>query len=319
MPVFQFEGRDIQAEDGETVLSALLRHDVDIQHGCQAGACQSCLLRSSDAVPPSAQTGLDETLLERGAFLSCQAKAETVSSVEGLGSEVFPRFTATMLEKRHLAEDVLLLRLEAEGWSAAPGRFIRLIDVSGVSRPYSLATPASRPVSEIQLHVRLIPGGRMSEIVLNSSVGGQFQVEGPFGKCSYRSADHFEPMLLIGSGTGLAPLYAIVTDALHRGHLGPIFLYHGGRSSASLYFRGELANLAARNPQLTVTLCADAEVCGNDRKGSPLVHALSEHPQLDGFKVYLCGHPELVKSAQRKCFLAGANLKDIAADPFVAA
>lgn len=159
----------------------------------------------------------------------------------------------------------------------------------------------------------------MSELVLASRVGGQFQVEGPFGKCSYRTVNRLEPILLIGSGTGLAPLYGIATDALHKGHLGPIHLYHGGRSSASLYFREQLATLAERHPQLTVTQCADEGVCGNDRTGSPLVHALSDHPQLDGFKVYLCGHPDLVKSAQRKCFLAGANLKDIAADPFVAA
>lgn len=319
MPTFLFEGQEIHAEDGESVLSALLRHEVEVGHGCQAGACQSCLVRSSGAVPASAQSGLDDTLIERGAFLSCQAKPAEVGSVERLGSEVFPRFKATLTERRLIADDVLFLRLDAPGFSAAPGRFVRLIHNSGVVRPYSLATPAWNPPHKVDMHVRVIEGGEMSQSLLKAEHGDPLELEGPFGKCSYRSADGQEPLLLIGSGTGLAPLYGIATDALHRGHTGPVRLYHGGRTSASLYFRDELQHLVTHYPNFRYTACADEDVTGDDLAGSPLDHALRDTPDLTGFKVYLCGHPMLVKNAQKKCFLAGANLRDIAADPFLPA
>ncbi|MBS1716090.1 MAG: 2Fe-2S iron-sulfur cluster binding domain-containing protein [Armatimonadetes bacterium] len=319
MPNFLFEGREVEAEDGESVLGALLRHGADVGHGCKAGACQSCLLRSSGAVPSSAQNGLDETLIERGAFLSCQAGAGDVCDVERLGREVFPRFQATLQECRRVADEVLFLRFDVPGWSAAPGRFVRMVHPSGTVRPYSLATPAWNPPTEAHFHVRLIEGGEMSQALADSQPGDVVELEGPFGKCSYRLVHGNEPILLIGSGTGLAPLYGIATDALHRGHNGPVHLFHGGRTSASLYFRDELSDLAAKYPGFRTTPCADEDVTGDDLTGSPLDHALREHPDLTGYKVYLCGHPMLVKAAQKKCFLAGANLRDIAADPFVPA
>lgn len=317
MGSFHFEGMEIQAEDGETVLSALLRSDVPVKSGCRAGACQACLLRSSDAVPSSAQSGLDEELIERGAFLSCQTKASAIGSAERLGSELLPAFEAILIEKRTLSSDVLSVAFRADGFQARPGRFIRL-SRSGITRPYSLAAPAWEAANIIRLHVRIIAGGAMSGILGEAVLGDSFSVEGPFGKCAYRG-EGFEPIVLIGSGTGLAPLYAIATDALKSGHTGSIRLYHGGASASRLYFRSELRDLENRHPNFRSIPCVDAAPDPGDRLGSPLAAALEDSPNLGGHKIYLCGHPDLVKSGKKKCFLAGANLRDIAADPFEAA
>ncbi len=319
MPTFAFEGSSICAEDDETVLSALLRHDIEVQSGCRAGACQSCLMRSSGSIPASAQAGLDDTLVEQGAFLSCQARAGTVESVERLSDAAFPRYDATLTGRRWVNEDVLLLSLGVPGWSASPGRFVRLLHPSGVSRPYSLAAPAWEPSSLVQLHVRIIPGGQMSGLLAKSQVGDSLAIEGPFGKCAYRRMDGTEPILLIGSGTGLAPLYGIVTDALRHEHTGQIHLYHGAADSSRVYFREELETLGREFTNFRYVPCADQVADSRDRKGSPLTLALEDLPSLDRFKVYLCGHPDLVRVAQKKCFLAGASIKDIAADPFVPA
>lgn len=318
MTTFIFEGIEIHAEDGGTVLSALLQNKVDIKSGCQVGACQSCLVRSNEPVPPSSQMGLDESLIERGFFLSCQARPQDVTSVERLDREIFPQFPALLAEKRWVTEDVLVLGFDVPRWKASPGRFVRLSHSGGVTRPYSLAAPAWMSDSVVQIHVRVIPGGAMSQVLAIANLGDRFTIEGPFGKCCYRSKTRQEPILLIGSGTGLAPLYGVITDALTSGHQGSIYLYHGAATSSRLYFHDELTHLTSRFENFTYSTFADSEVVGNDQEGSPLVGALRDHPVLDGYKVYLCGHPNLVKAGQRKCFLAGANLKDIAADPFVA-
>jgi len=319
MSTFAFENQPIQAEPEDTVLETLLRNEVEIPNRCRAGACQACMLRSDHPVPKSSQLGIDEDLAERGVFLSCQAKADEVTSAERLGSEVFPRYAATLVQKSLVADDVLILRLDVPGWQASPGRFIHLHHPDGVDRPYSLAAPAWLDASTVIIHVRIISGGEMSQRLLTTPVGEQLEIEGPFGKCRYRSATQLEPILLIGSGTGLAPLYGIITDSLQQGHQGPISLHFGAATSSRLYHRAELDELKQKYPNFNYSTYADAEVEPGDSEGSPLSGALQQHPNLDGYKVYLCGHPGLVKAAQKKCFLMGASLKDIAADAFVAA
>lgn len=319
MPSFLFEGVTIEAEDGDTVLSALLRHEVEVNHRCKAGACQACLVRSRDPVPSSAQVGVDDILVAGGAFLACQAKASAVTTVERLGDDVLPRFPAVVLAMEWASEDVLVVDFEARGFGATPGRFIRLVHPSGVTRPYSLATPAWIDSGLVRLHVRVLPDGEMSQRLAASAIGDPYEIEGPFGRCSYRSETGEEPILMIGSGTGLAPLYAIATDALKHGHRGSIHLYHGAATSSRLYYRDELRDLAEVSEQFRFVACADEDVTDGVRAGSPLHLALEDHPNLEGFRVYLCGHPQLVRLAQKKCFLAGANLRDIAADPFEAA
>lgn len=316
MPTFEFENHVIAAEDGDTVLSALLRAGHTVENRCRAGACQACLLRSSNP-PKSAQNGIDETLSELGAFLSCQAKPSEIEKVERLDDSAIPTFCGELAETKLVSQDVLWVRLEVPGFQGKPGRFVRLRHQSGVERPYSLAAPAWSDPNTVEFHVRLIPGGEMSSILANAGPGEQFEIVGPLGKCCYKG--HPEAtLLLIGSGTGLAPLYAIVTDALSKSHVGPIFLYHGAAVAEGLYYQDELRELAAKAPNFKYVPCADSGAAEEVRVGSPLDAALADHPEMDGYKVFLCGHPALVKAAQKKCFLWGASLADIAADAFEA-
>ena len=317
MASFLFNGTPIPFEDGETVLEALIGNNVTVGHGCKAGACQSCILQTSGSVPEAAQVGLDESLVEQGAFLSCQARARDITSAESIGAGQVQRFVGKLVESRWANPDVLIATFRVPGWRADPGRFVRVHHPTGVWRPYSLAAAAWEDPDLIQIHVRILPGGAMSELLATATGGDTFEFEGPLGQCKYRSITSTEKMLLIGSGTGLAPLYGIATDALIKGHIGSIHLYQGGATSGHLYFRKELESLAKCHPTFSYTLCADAVQTNTDRVGTPLAAALAEHPQMEGYRVYLCGHPALVKAAQRKCFLAGASLKDIAADAFM--
>lgn len=125
-------------------------------------------------------------------------------------------------------------------------------------------------------------------------------------------------MLLIGTGTGLAPLYGIVRDALRAGHRGPIHLFHGAVRPAGLYLCEELAAMAAAHANLNYTpsvLQADApgafEVGPIDRL------IAGRFPKLDGWRGFLCGDPALVLSLKKKLFLSGIASRDIYADAFL--
>ncbi len=315
MAEFLFEGSAIGVEGRETVLDALLRSGHEIPHKCKSGICQQCTLRAKSGDASDGQKGLDESLVELGYFLSCQTLGAEVQEVSLPSEADFPKYNARVSESRRLSDDVLLLTLNIPNFPGGAGRFVRLTHPSGISRQYSIATPAWESTENVQLHIRLIPDGEMSSLLLNTQPGDEFVVEGPLGKCRYRSQTGSEPMILICSGTGLAPLYAIITEAISKNHQGPITLYHGGATPERLYFESELAALGQK---ANVHQCVETNANNNHREGSPLAAALADHPNLDGYHVYLCGHPDLVKNAQKQTFLAGASMKDIVADPFVA-
>lgn len=308
MPEFVYSGNAVVAEPGETVLDALLRNGQSVDHGCKSGSCQRCLVKAAQGHAPGAATrGLDSTVVEDGGFLSCQAPAGSVPEV--MPADSAPRYEAVLVEHRWLSRSVLLLRWLAQGLEAKPGQFVRLISPSGVNRSYSLVSCED---GVIELHLRVLPDGAMSTCLRDARLGDRYSVEGPFGKCTYRTNYRERPILLIGSGTGLAPLVGIARQALLDGHQGGLHLYHGSATSEGLYFREELAEIEG----LQVTSCADQVTDLRDHTGSPLALALQDHPNLSGWAVYLCGAPELVRAAQKKCFLAGADLQHIYADAF---
>lgn len=308
MPEFVYSGTAVLAEPGETVLDALLRAGQPVDYGCKSGSCQRCLVKAAEGNAPGAATrGLDATVVEGGGFLSCQAPAGSVPTI--IPADSAPRYDAVLIEHRWLSSTVLLLRWLVQGLEAKPGQFVRLISPDGVIRSYSLV---SCDEGVIELHLRVIPDGAMSTRLRDARLGDRYTVEGPFGKCTYRAEYRNRPILLIGSGTGLAPLVGIARQALLDGHEGGLHLYHGSATSEGLYFREELAEIEG----LQVTSCADQVTDLRDHTGSPLALALQDHPSLTGWAVYLCGAPELVRAAQKKCFLAGADLQHIYADAF---
>lgn len=318
MSQFIFEEEIIEFQDGETVLESLIRSGKEVSHGCKAGACQACLLRTDGSRSAQSLKGLDDSTIDAGGFLSCQEKSSNDLRITRFDERFFPTYQAQLIEKEMLSHDVLRVSFEVPGFGLYPGRFIQLEDTSGLKRPYSIATSAFEVEPLVELHVRILDDGLMSRSLMQASQGDMFQVRGPFGKCYYRDEDLDRPILLIGSGTGLAPLFAVLTDALSRGHRGSLSLYLGSADISGLYFRDELNDLAERFEQVSIFLCADSGEDIQIRKGSPIDQALCDLGDLDGYLVYLCGHPQLVKVAQKRCFLAGASMKDIYADSFEA-
>jgi ferredoxin-NADP reductase len=143
------------------------------------------------------------------------------------------------------------------------------------------------------------------------------EISQPLGECYYRPGNPEQALLLIGTGCGLAPLYGVIRDALHQGHSGPIWLYHGSRSCDGLYLIDELRDLAREHRNFAYVPCVSNEptldgvlqLRANDA-------AFKQNANLKNWRVFLCGHPDMVNAAKKKAFLAGANLKDIHADAF---
>lgn len=322
MAKLTLHGKVAESQPGETVLAALLRSGASVGHSCLAGSCQSCLLRATAGTPADCgQVGLRDTLRQRGYFLPCITPATedlTLTTADEDGLQV----TATLVALDWLTASVLRLRLQCDApLPYRAGQFINLVRDDGLCRSYSLASvPDLDPF--LELHVRIHPGGRMSGWLAGLSVGQRLGLRGPAGDCFYVAGRPAQPLLLIGSGTGLAPLYGIARDALAQGHSGPIVLMHGARQPEGLYYRDELAQLAADHPSLQLRPCVLGP--STDLPADVSVAPLADHlrsllPKLTGWRAFLCGDPALVVALRRQIFLAGASRNDIAADAFTTA
>lgn len=325
MPELRLGEQTLTAHAGESVLDCMLRHGVRIPNSCRAGACQSCLMRAtSGEIPEEGQRTLKDAQRARGFFLACVARPTsdlTLSTADVEGEQL----QAEVLETRFLSASVLRLRLAPERpFSYRAGQFLNLVREDGLTRSYSLASVPEQD-SFLELHVRMVAGGQMTSWLRTVTPGQRVQVRGPSGECFYVAGRPEQPLLLAGSGTGLAPLYGIARDAIRSGHTGPVVLVHGAREPSGLYLVDELRELgrAQKNLQYSPCVIQDSETSeGANRpwEVAPLGAMLaSRFPKLGGWRVFLCGDPDLVSALRRQVFLSGAGRRDIAADAFVMA
>ncbi|MEZ6094361.1 MAG: 2Fe-2S iron-sulfur cluster binding domain-containing protein [Pirellulaceae bacterium] len=318
---FFYKEKPFRCGERESVLDCLIRNGEVVSYSCKTGVCQSCLMAASDGdLPEAAQKGLRAPQIQRKLLLACQCYPESVlhlTSPEDTGLNV----TATVVDKQKIGNDVVLLRLETkDNFEAQPGQFVTLQTDSALARCYSLANATSIS-NQLEFQIRLIPNGKMSQWIADCAPGkSTLTVRGPAGDCFYSdSIPRDAPIVLAGTGTGLAPLWAIVHHAIRDGHAGSIKLFHGAVNAVDLYLNDELFQLADRNETVEYFPCSLNETT------QPGVHVgdlqqllLAQLPnELSECRLFLCGAPELVNSLRKKAFLAGVSSRNIFADPFV--
>jgi CDP-4-dehydro-6-deoxyglucose reductase len=320
MPFVRFETRSFEVAERETVLECLERHGVDVPSSCRSGVCQSCILQCVEgAVPSNSQKGLKAVLQQQGYFLSCSCQPVEDITVARAGS-VTQSVTATVAEIARLSETILRVRLAPRGtFEYFPGQFANFVRPGGIVRSYSIASvPALEDT--LEFHVAVMPNGSMSGWLANeAAICDTITITGPMGQCFYLKENVEQPMLLVGTGTGLAPLYGIVRDALLQDHSGPIHLFHGSLYRKGLYLVDELRALAGKHANFSYTPCVlnDDGAADDVTVGAIDALVLGMQPSYKGWRVYLCGHPDTVRLLQRKIFLGGAALNNIFADAFL--
>jgi len=321
MKTITYLGERYQCRDDETLLDAFLRQGVAFPFSCRSGACHVCMHRSeAGTIPVEAQLGLAAELQEKGYFLPCKCRPEhDMTVLPPDGRDLF--IDAAVAEKEPLAKDIYRILLEPyKSLEYQAGQFINLRDAQGNLRSYSLASVPGEDYY-LELHVRCMPGGKVSSWLCGAlQVGETLSLQGPEGECYYRSGNPEQPLLLIATGTGLAPLYGVVRQALLAGHSGPIYLYHGGLTREDCYLHGPLQALAGQHDNLHYTaVVRDEDGGGGYVHGDLAEIALAAHPVLDGWSAYLAGAPEMVSALEPRLLGAGISREVLLSDPFFAA
>lgn len=320
MSIIHFEQQPIPMKEHQTVLDALLENGHEIPNSCRAGACQACLMQATEGTPPdSAQKGLKDTLRADGFFLACQCQPDQEMTVTLDPSR--SRIQASIVSTELLAKDVLRVRVVAQApMSYHSGQYVTLWRDQTTARSYSLASVPEIDGDSVELQVKRMPNGAMSEWLFEqASSGVTVELQGPMGNCFYLPGEADGALLLVATGTGLAPIYGIARDALAQGHSGPIHLIHGALDCEGLYLHEELSGIsdAHDNFYYHASALQGAEE-RDDISSTPLeALALSIAGGIDNPRAYLCGAPELVNTLRKKLFLAGLGLSRIYADAFL--
>jgi CDP-4-dehydro-6-deoxyglucose reductase len=324
-------GRQFAMQRDETVLSAAIHDNVGLPYGCKDGACGSCKCRLIEGrvihgIHQSKALTDDEEAA--GWMLTCCATPQTdlvIESRQVVSAGDFPilkmptRVTSLLLA----APDVMVMQLQLPtnntfGYRA--GQYIEFILKDGSRRSYSMANAlTATPATRMELHLRHMPGGKFTDHVFGAMKEKEIlRVEGPYGTFFLRE-DTDKPIVLLASGTGFAPIKAIIEHMRHKGIARPTVMYWGCRSQSDLYLHDWMLGAAAELPWLSyVPVLSEPKASDAWTGRTGLVHhaVMDDLPDLSGHEVYACGAPVMVQVAQRdfvglhrlpaECFFADA-------------
>ena len=182
-------------------------------------------------------------------------------------------------------------------------------------RAYSLASVPAKN-EPLTLQVKMIDGGLVSQWLRHLCPGDKINIAGPFGECFYTNNKKDQPIIMIGTGSGLSPLYGILHDALSQNHQGEINLFHGVAEKKCLYKESQLRELSIKFPKFNYFPSLSNENLELYSHGMVLDVAFKTLSNVKGARVFLCGHREMVTQARKKMYIAGVAMNDIHADPF---
>ena len=308
------------ANEEETILESALREGFVIAYGCRNGACGTCkgrVLEGSVDYGVYQEHALPDDEKKNGHALFCQARPRSdlviecreISAVRDIPIKTLP---CRVQKMERVAPDVLVLHVRlpaSERLQFLAGQYIDILMKDGKRRSLSMANPPHDD-AYLELHLRNY-GGPFSDYVFHRMKEKDIlRFEGPLGTFFLRE-DSDKPIILLASGTGFAPIKAIVDHALYKGISRPITLYWGGRVRSDLYMNA-LAERWAREHgvrYIPVLSEARAEDAWTGRTGFVHRAVMEDYADLSGHQVYACGSPLMVEAAH-KDFTTQCKLPD---------
>ena len=249
-------GRRFEAAVDQPLLDAAQGAALNLPHSCKGGNCGACKarrVRGEIHYPNGVPLGLSAAEIADGLILLCQARASSDLVLETFelraADSATPKRLPCRIERAvPLSHDVmgLFLRLPlAESFTFEAGQYIDILLPGGRRRSFSIASPPhdSRP---LELHIRRVVGGEFTDRLFHDDQRqALLSIEGPLGSFTYRpAASEARPMLLIGGGTGIAPLLSILRHVIENHIPRDMRLYWGVRGEQDLYTLARLEQLS---------------------------------------------------------------------------
>ena len=316
-------GRSFDVARDEAILPAAIRAGIGLPYGCRDGACGSCkskLLEGRVIHGAHQLKALSLAEEEAGYILTCCGTPQTdcvleSRQVSAAGQFAIQKMPCRVISIEKAAPDVAVIRLQLAAnvvLQYYAGQYVEFILRDGSRRSYSMATAPHAAQGQIELHIRHMPGGKFTDHVFGPMKEKDIlRMEGPFGSF-YLREESTKPIVLLASGTGFAPIKAIIEHMREQANARPAVLYWGCRSKADLYQHDWALQAAAQMPSLRyVPVLSEAkpEDAWTGRTGFVHQAVMADLPDLSGHQIYACGAPIMVESARRD-FAARCGLPD---------
>ena len=319
-------GAEVACREDQTVLDACLREGIWLPHACTHGTCGTCKAEIVDGEvdfgDASPYALLDSERAE-GCALLCVARPRGDLVVEAdvdveQGVDVHPvrDHSGVVDSVADIARDVRRVTIDLDTPLAFnPGQYVQLDVPEGQQRPYSIASTPADP-SRIELHVKRSPGGLATDgwIFESMAAGERVTLSGPYGRFSFRPARE-EPILLLGSGTGLAPLKSMATHLAETGSGRSVTLYHGVATKDDLYEHEWLEAFAAEHEWFSYRPALSRDTW-NGRTGRVPELVAQDYPRAAGHVAYVCGSPAMVTDTVKTLMKARLFPRDIYREDF---
>lgn len=310
----QPSGRAFAAEPGEAMLAAAIRAGVGLPYGCKDGACGSCKCKKISGTVVHGEHQAKALSLEEeaaGFVLTCCGVAQTdvvLESRQVTDESAFPikKLPVRVATLEPLSHDVMRVRLQlpaADVLRYHAGQYIEFLLQGGARRAYSMANAPHLQADNpgLDLHIRHMAGGKFTDHVFGAMKEREIlRIEGPYGSFFLRE-DSSKPLVFLASGTGFAPIKALLEHMQHKAITRPVTLYWGGRRPADLYMDAWVRAQQVALPQLRyVPVVSDAlpEDGWTGRTGFVHQAVLDDFADLSGHEVYACGAPIVVELAR---------------------
>jgi CDP-4-dehydro-6-deoxyglucose reductase len=313
------------------MLAAGIRQGIGLPYGCKDGACGSCKCKKIEGTVvhgPHQSKALSDEEEANGYVLTCCGVPQSdvvLESRQVTEAGAFPirKMPARVSALERLSHDVMLVRMQLpanDPFVYHAGQYVEFILRDGSRRSYSMANSRDNGPA-IDLHIRHMPGGKFTDHVFGAMKEKEIQrIEGPFGSF-YLRENSDKPMVLLASGTGFAPIKALIEHMQFQGSTRPATLYWGGRRPEDLYMDAWVQQKLTEMPNLRyvpVISNATPEDAWTGRTGFVHKAVLEDLPDLSGYQVYACGAPIVVDSARLEYSdLAGLPEEEFYADSFI--
>ena len=268
--------------------------------------------------------------------------AEWTPQLEDDWAEAFTTVATIMLEAADAAEgvtpawwdaeivaqerrgyDVALLRVRPD--RAYPYRAGQSVQVETpmrprVWRPYSPAN-APRADGTFDLHVKAVPGGQVSNALVNSAgAGDRLRLGAPVGSRLTLVDDSGDDLVMMAGGTGLAPLKAVLEELAALDRPRQVTLFAGARTAVDLYDMPALHRMEDALPWLTVVPVLSHDPYFDGQRGT-VGEAALRSGACRYREVYVCGPEAMVDDSVTRLVAAGVpvdriHTEDFDADPY---
>ena len=336
---FEPVGVEMDVHQGETVLNAAFRQGIALMHGCKEGQCSSCKSRLIDGdieLEKYSTFALSDEERDSDHILLCKTLVYSDVTIELLNFDeelmshaiAVKEYAASVVSSIELTHDIRLLKIKLD----APLRFWagQYVDITipdaGITRSFSMANPPRQGATELDFIIKKYPQGAFSSLLDGGlASGAALTVKGPYGTC-FRREGRPGPMLLVGGGSGMSPLWSMLHDHIDSGEQRPVRFFYGARTQRDLFYLDRFAAIEKTLPDFkfipALSHADDDDAGWTGERG--FVHEVLQRQLLaEGFKgeidAYACGPPPMIDTALPVLQRAGIEPEHIHIDKFTPA